>query len=60
MLQRAIKQEIGLIGRPPMSCETLCESTALSGPQFLTCKMGTIMLGSDEVVIKCLAWYQVC
>lgn len=48
------------MGCPPMSCKALRESTALSGPQFLTCKMGTVILGSDEVVITCLAWCQVC
>ena len=35
----------------PTSCETLGKSAALS---FAICKMGTIILGSDEVVIKCL------
>lgn len=36
----------------------LGESAAVFGPQFSICKMGVILLGSDEVVIKCFAWCQ--
>lgn len=37
----------------PTSWKILGKSESLPGPQFPICKMGTILLGSDEVVIKC-------
>lgn len=43
------------------SCEALGgKSTVLSRSRFPICKMGTVLLGAEDIVITCLAWCQVC